>query len=79
MGRDADALPLFEKGLAHFNSWRENSASADSSFSPAKCLGPGTEIGKLQKYYKKMYAQCRKALESSSASICIFVFAELLC
>jgi hypothetical protein len=80
MGRDGDALPLFEKGLAHFKKCNENNANPDSLLSPARCLGADAEIGKLQKCYRKMYAQCRKAVESSSASgICILIFAELLC
>lgn len=80
LGRDADALPLFEQGLAHFKKCTEDTRHADSLLPPAKCLGADAEIGKLQKTYTKMYAQCRKALESNSLSgLYLLVLAELLC
>lgn len=64
-GRHADALPLFEKGLAHFNKKAEDTRHAQSLIPPAKCFGADAKIGKLQKIYRKMYAECRKALESN--------------
>ncbi len=64
-GRHADALPLFERGLAHVKKFTEDTNHRDSPLSPAKCLGADTEITKLQKSYRKMYADCRKALESN--------------
>ena len=64
-GRHADALPLFERGLAHVKKWADDTRNADSLFPPAKCFGADAKIGKLQKGYKKMYAECRKALETN--------------
>jgi len=79
LGRDADALPLFEEGLGQFKKCAEDTTRADSPVSPAKCLGADAEIGKLQKRYRKMFAECRKALESSSISgFYVLMFAELL-
>lgn len=79
LGRDADALPLFEKGMAHFEKCAEGTARTDDLVSPAKCLGADVEISKLQKRYRKLFAQCRRALESSSATgFYVLMFAELL-
>ena len=79
LGRDADALPFFEKGMAQFEKCAEDTVPRDSIVPPAKCLGADVELGKLQKRYRKMFAQCRKALESSSVpGLYLLMFAELL-
>jgi tetratricopeptide (TPR) repeat protein len=58
-GRHADALPLFEEGLARFQDFEKN--TADALFTPEKCLGPDAEPRKLRNRYKKMYQACLKA------------------
>lgn len=62
-GRHAEALPLFEQGLARFQDFEKN---IEPAFSPAKCLGPDAEIKKLQNRFRKMYEACRKATEGKS-------------
>jgi len=79
LGRDADALPFFEKGMAQFEKCAEDTVRRNSIVPPAKCLGADVELGKLQNRYRKMFAQCRKALESSSVpGLYLLMFAELL-
>ena len=65
-GQYADALPLFERGLAQFKNFEKNIGSAEPVFSPTKCLGPDAEIRKLRNRYKKMYEVCLKAAAEKS-------------
>ncbi len=67
-GQHADALPLFERGLAQFNNLERKAGDAAPEFSPAKCLGTDAEIRKLRNRCKKMYAACLKATEGKSLS-----------
>ncbi len=67
-GRHADALPLFERGLAQVNDLARKAGSAAPEFSPDKCLGTDAEIRKLRNRCKKMYAACLKATEGKSLS-----------
>jgi tetratricopeptide (TPR) repeat protein len=65
-GRHADALPLFERGLAQVQDFEKNAEPAALEFSPAKCLGTDTKIRTLRNRYKKMYEACLKAAEGES-------------
>lgn len=74
-GRHADALPLFEQGLARFNDFNP----LEPAFSPAKCLGPDAELDKLRDRYTKMYEACvRAAAEKSLPGFCVMLLMELL-
>jgi tetratricopeptide (TPR) repeat protein len=76
-GRHAEALPLFEQGLARFQDYEKN---VEPAFSPPKCLGPDAEIDKLQNRYRKMYETCRKATEGKSLSgFYLWISMELFC
>jgi tetratricopeptide (TPR) repeat protein len=76
-GRHAEALPLFEQGLARFQDFQKNSEPA---LSPAKCLSPDAEVNKLQNRYLKMYETCRKAAEGKSlSSFYMWISLELFC
>jgi tetratricopeptide (TPR) repeat protein len=76
-GRHAEALPLFEQGLARIQDFEKN---VEPAFSPAKCLGPDAEVRKLQNRYRKMYETCRKAAEGKSlSSFCLWISVELFC
>jgi tetratricopeptide (TPR) repeat protein len=75
-GRHADALPLFEQGLARFQDFEKN---IEPALSPAKCLGPDAEVNKLQNRYRKMYETCRKATQGNSLSgVYLWISMELL-
>jgi len=67
-GRHADALPLFERGLARFKDFEKNTTPTTSDFSPAKCLAPDARVGKLRNRYRKMYEACLKATDGRSLS-----------
>ena len=54
-GRYADAVPLFERGLAQFKDFDKNSEPIKPALVPAKCLAPDVEIRKLRNRYRKMY------------------------
>jgi tetratricopeptide (TPR) repeat protein len=76
-GRHAEALPLFEQGLARFRDFEKN---VEPALSPAKCLGPDAEVNKLQNRYRKMYESCRKATEGKSLSgFYLWISMELFC
>jgi tetratricopeptide (TPR) repeat protein len=60
MGRHADALPLFERGLVQLERYGK-SALESRDLSPAKCLGPDEGLKKLRARYRSMYEECRKA------------------
>jgi len=64
-GRHADALPLFERGLAQVRDFERDAGPAAPEFSPAKCLGTDTKITTLRNRYKKMYQACLKATANS--------------
>ena len=79
-GRYADALPLFEQGLAQFKDFESHVKPAAPEFSPSKCLGLDPETRKLRNRYQKMYKACLKAAERQS--LCGFysmIFMELFC
>jgi hypothetical protein len=61
-GRYGEACPLFERGLAHL----EKLASGDFAgpLSPARCLAPDAEFGKLRGVYLGKYDTCLKASRS---------------
>jgi tetratricopeptide (TPR) repeat protein len=76
-GRHAEALPLFEQGLARIQDFEKN---VEPAFSPAKCLGPDAEVKKLQNRYRKMYESCRKATEGKSLpGFYLWISMELFC
>jgi tetratricopeptide (TPR) repeat protein len=76
-GRHADALPLFEQGLARFRDFEKN---VEPTLSPAKCLAPDAEVDKLQNRYRNMYEACRKATEEKTLlGVCLLIFTELIC
>jgi tetratricopeptide (TPR) repeat protein len=78
-GRHADALPLFERGLAQVRNFERDAGPAAPEFSPAKCLGTDTKITTLRNRYKKMYEACLKATEGKSLSgLFCLIFMELL-
>ena len=64
-GRHADALPLFERGLAQVREFGKNAGPVAPDFSPEKCLGTDTKITTLRNRYKKMYDACLKATADS--------------
>jgi tetratricopeptide (TPR) repeat protein len=77
-GRHADALPLFEEGLARFQDFEKNIQPTDALFSPAKCLGPDVKMRKLRNRYRKMYQACLKAAaEKSLPGFYLLSFMEL--
>jgi hypothetical protein len=57
-GRYGEARPLFERGLKQLDSL--SSGNLDG-FSPARCLAPNEEIGKLRGAYRGKYDACVKA------------------
>jgi tetratricopeptide (TPR) repeat protein len=59
-GRYTEARPLFERGLAQL----EKLAAADGAgaLSPAVCLAPDADIGKLRGTYRGKYDACLKAV-----------------
>ncbi len=67
-GRHADALPLFERGLAQVNDLERKAGRAAPAFPPANCLWTDAEIRKFRNRCKKMYAACLKATEGKSLS-----------
>ena len=62
-GRHADALPLFERGLAQVRGFEKDAGPAVPEFPPPKSLGTNTKITTLRNRYKKMYEACLKATE----------------
>jgi tetratricopeptide (TPR) repeat protein len=79
-GRNDEALPLFEQGLARFQDLEKNAKAADPDLSPVRCLGPNVEISKLRKRYRKMYEACLKATEKKLLTgFCLWLSIELLC
>lgn len=62
-GRHADALPLFERGLAQVRELEKNGGAAAPEFPPAKSLGTDAKITTLRNRYKKMYDACLKAAQ----------------
>ncbi len=78
-GRHADALPLFEHGLAKVTDGANDRDLAGPSFPPSKCLAPDAELSKLRNRYKKMYEACLKAAEIKQlAGIYLLAVFELL-
>ena len=63
-GRHADALPLFERGLAQFKDLENGDEATEPELSPAKCLGSDAAIRKLSNRYRKMYQACLKATKA---------------
>ncbi|HWP59106.1 MAG TPA: hypothetical protein VNL14_14530 [Candidatus Acidoferrales bacterium] len=61
-GRHADALPLFEKGLAEC---RKLENSGELAWSPARCLGLESEVEALRNRYGKMYEACLRAARAN--------------
>jgi tetratricopeptide (TPR) repeat protein len=79
-GRNEEALPLFEQGLARFQDFESNAKAADPELSPVRCLGPDVEISKLRNRYRKMYEACLKAAEKKSLTgFFLWLSIELLC
>ena len=60
-GRHADALPLFEQGLARAKEFDQKPDPVKAEFTPAKCLAAEAELTKLRNRYNKMYQACLKA------------------
>lgn len=60
-GRHADALPLFEQGLARAKEFEKNTDPVKAELTPAKCLAPEAELTKLRNRYNKLYQACLKA------------------
>jgi hypothetical protein len=58
-GRYGEARLLFERGLAQLD--RLTSGNNLDSLSPARCLAPNEEIGKLRGAYRGKYDACVKA------------------
>ncbi|HWO41703.1 MAG TPA: hypothetical protein VNO43_07870 [Candidatus Eisenbacteria bacterium] len=58
-GRHADALPLFERGLAELAMLSMD--AAQGVIPPEKCLGPDMDLRELRARYKKMHRACRRA------------------
>ena len=67
-GRYADALPLFEQGLAQLETFGKGADREKQRLSLAKCLDPDADTKKLRNGYKKMYETCLKATERKSIS-----------
>ena len=67
-GRHADALPLFERGLAQVNDLERKAGPAAPEYSPANSLWTDAEIRKFRNRCKKMYAACLKATEVKKQS-----------
>jgi hypothetical protein len=61
-GRYDEARVLFEHGLAQLE--KSAVAAAAGVFSPARCLGPEAEFGKLRGVYRGKYDACLKASRS---------------
>ena len=61
-GRHADALPLFEQGLARAKEFDQKPDPVKAEFTPAKCLTAEAELTKLRNRYNKMYHACLKAV-----------------
>jgi tetratricopeptide (TPR) repeat protein len=61
-GRHADALPLFEQGLARAKEFDQKPDPVKTEFTPAKCLTAEAELTKLRNRYNKMYQACLKAV-----------------
>jgi len=59
-GRYGEARPLFERGLAHLEKFLRQ-GNASEPFSPAACLGPDADAGKLRASYLGKYDECLKA------------------
>jgi hypothetical protein len=55
-GRYDEARPLFERGLAQL----ENKAIGAGALTPARCLAPDAELGKLRGAYRGKYDACLK-------------------
>jgi tetratricopeptide (TPR) repeat protein len=68
-GRHADALPLFERGLAEFNKIERGGEAANCQFSPAKCLGWDAEIRTIRNRYRKMYENCLKTTKTDPGQV----------
>jgi hypothetical protein len=65
-GRHADALPLFERGLAEFKKLESSGEPKNREFSPATCLGWDEEIKTIRNRYKKMYDTCLKTIKADN-------------
>jgi len=67
-GQYADALPLFERGLAQVNDLERRAGPTAQELSPANSLWTDAEIRKFRNRCKKMYAACLKATEVEKQS-----------
>ncbi len=67
-GQHADALPLFERGLAQVNNLLTRADLAESENAQENRLWTVAEIRKLRNRCKKMYAACLKATEVKKQS-----------
>jgi tetratricopeptide (TPR) repeat protein len=65
-GRHAEALPLFEQGLARFKDLDKDGPPEGLEVSPSKCLGTDVEMKTLRNRYQKMYKACLKAAQRES-------------
>jgi tetratricopeptide (TPR) repeat protein len=63
-GRYGDARPLFERGLAQLEKLAAGADAEAQPFSPAACLGPDADVGKLRGSYRGKYEVCLKAAGS---------------
>lgn len=61
-GRYGEARPLFERGLAQLE--KIGAGGAAWALSPARCLAPEAELGKLRGVYRGKYEACLKAVGS---------------
>ena len=67
-GRYAEALPLFERGLAQVNDLVMTAGPAESESAPENFLLTVTEIRRFRNRCKKMYATCLKETEVEKQS-----------
>lgn len=61
-GRHAEAVPLFERGLARVEESKTEHDGRAGLVPPSKCLAPDAQLGPLRNRYKTMYEACLKAL-----------------
>jgi hypothetical protein len=66
-GRHADALALFERGVAQLKVLESSPSAGPPELSPAQCLGWDEEIRELRDHYKTMHEACRKAAAANQS------------
>ena len=67
-GQHAEALPLFERGLAQVNDLEKKADPAVPEVFTVNCLWTEAEVRKLRNRCKKMYAACLKATQVKNQS-----------